>query len=98
MVCLLDTLICHSCTSVYHSPLLSSTSPFSLLSFSTSFPLPSLFLPILPSLPPLPPLPPPLSFSSSTHKVTPAAQMSALNPDHESCPEAISGGWKAGLP
>lgn len=24
--------------------------------------------------------------------------MSALNPDQESCPEAISGGWKAGLP
>ena len=33
-----------------------------------------------------------------THKVTPVAQMSALNPDQESWPEAISGGWKAGLP
>ena len=30
--------------------------------------------------------------STPTHRVTPAAQMSALKPDHESCPEAISGG------
>ena len=33
-----------------------------------------------------------------TYNVTPAAHMSALKPDHESCPSAISGGWKAGLP
>lgn len=33
-----------------------------------------------------------------TYSVIPAAQISALNPDQLSWPDAISGGWKAGLP
>lgn len=33
-----------------------------------------------------------------THKVTPEAQISTLNPENVSTPLAISGGWKAGDP
>ena len=33
-----------------------------------------------------------------TYRVTPDAHISALNPDQLSCPDAISGDWKAGLP
>lgn len=35
---------------------------------------------------------------SVTHSVTPADQMSTLNPEKVSSPLAISGGWKAGEP
>lgn len=34
----------------------------------------------------------------ATHSVTPADQMSTLNPEKVSSPLAISGGWKAGEP
>lgn len=34
----------------------------------------------------------------TTHSVTPADQMSTLNPEKVSSPLAISGGWKAGEP
>lgn len=39
-----------------------------------------------------------LKHSLITHSVTPADQMSTLNPEKVSSPLAISGGWKAGEP